>query len=364
MLKQGYENMSTPSRFTFSTAIAKTKRVIQGIRQSFFDSPKEQTLDTAIGTPEDTLLGHWKKHMFIAPAFDDEQLVAKLDYYIFTPASTPERPTTKGMPLVVMLHGCSQTAKDFAAGTQMNFLAQQEGFVVLYPQQSISYNLGKCWRWYDLDDSKGVAEAHTIMKIIQSTISMHELEPTKVFIAGMSAGAGMASIIAAIYPGKIQAIALHSGPALAIAHNMKSGLSLLKNGFDDSDEKSIANLAPFAHKESHETPTIIIYGQEDNVVHVNNSDALSKQFLYLNNIKLNTKGLVTKHFSGTDKEYTQTEYKDGQHTIVNILRVKHLSHAWSGGDSQYPFHTDKGPQASRLIWDFFKESLAQSKTNA
>lgn len=358
MLKQGYENMSTPSRFTFSTAIAKTKRVIHGIRQSFFPSPKEQTLDTAISTPEDTLLGHWKKHMFIAPAFDDEQLVAKLDYYIFTPASTPERPTTKGMSLVVMLHGCSQTAKDFAAGTQMNFLAQQEGFVVLYPQQSISYNLGKCWRWYDLDDSKGVAEAHTIMKIIQSTISMHELDPSKIFVAGMSAGAGLASILAASYPEEVRAVALHSGPMLAKANSMKSGINLLKHGFNGSDEELMSCLERFTLKRSHTIPAILFQGMNDDVVHSDNATALIKQFLYLNNLTLDSKASTSKHLTGTDQEYTLIEYKDNnKSTVVEVVKVKNLPHAWSGGDRKHPFNSDKGPQASQIIWDFFKNTF-------
>lgn len=349
--------MSKPSRFTLTATIEKIKKITQSIKQFFSRSPKSQTLDSVTTTPDDLILGNWKKHIFIAPAFNDEQLVAKLDYYIYTPASTPERPTTKDMPLVVMLHGCTQTTNAFAEGTKMNLLAQQEGFVVLYPQQSISYNIARCWRWYDLDTSQGVAEAHTIMKIIQSTLSMHELDPNKVFIAGMSAGAGMASIIAATYPKEVQAIALHSGPALAIAHDMKSGINLLKKGFDDSDGKSISNLEAFAQKKSHETPTIIIHGQEDDVVHLTNVDTLSKQFLYLNNLEASTKSSVTKHLVGTEKEYTQTEYKDGKKTIVEVLKVKSLGHAWSGGDNQYPFHSDKGPEASRIFWEFFKKSL-------
>ena len=348
--------MSKPSRFTFFVVIKKIKKIIQDIKQFFSHGPKKQAPDTVTATAEDIILGNWKKHIFIAPAFNDEQLVAKLDYYIYTPASTPERPCTKNMPLVVMLHGCTQNANAFAEGTRMNLLAQQEGFVTLYPQQSVSHNIGKCWRWYDLDASQGLAEAHTIMKIIQSTISMHELDPHKVFIAGMSAGAGMASIVAATYPKQIQAIALHSGPALAIAHDMKSGVNLLKNGFDDSEQKSITNLDPFAQKKSHETPTMIIYGQEDDVVHFNNFEALNKQFLYLNNLELSSKGSITKHLGGTEKEYTQTEYKDRHKTIVEVLKIKHLGHAWSGGDKRYPFNSNKGPQASRVIWDFFKKT--------
>ncbi|CAM5184586.1 PHB depolymerase family esterase [Oligella ureolytica] len=90
---------------------------------------------------------------------------------------------------------------------------------------------------------------------------------------------------------------------------------------------------------------MIIYGQEDDVVQFNNFEALNKQFLYLNNLELSSKGSITKHLGGTEKEYTQTEYKDRHKTIVEVLKIKHLGHAWSGGDKRYPFNSNKGPQA-------------------
>ncbi len=359
--------MTKPSHPSLSTALEKINRILPSIKQVFSRITEESTVDTAINTTtspankctdDDLVLGNFKKHVFIAPAFNnDKKLVPKLDYYIYEPASTPEHPSTKNMPLVVMLHGCTQNAHAFAEGTQMNCLAQQEGFVILYPQQRISYNIGKCWRWYNLDESQGLAEAHTIMELIQTTISMYELDPNKVFIAGMSAGAGMASLIAAAYPNEIRAIGIHSGPALAIAQDMKSGASLLKNGFDDSDQKSISNLEKFIQKKTHETPAIIIQGAEDDVVHFNNLDTLTKQFLYLNNLDIKTKGSVTQYHVGTDKEYNQTEYKNKEKTIVEVIKVKHLGHAWSGGDAQYPFHSEKGPQASRIFWGFFQKII-------
>ena len=351
--------MTKESRFSLSNIVEKIKNTILGFKQSSTDKPEKQAVDTVMPSAEDLSSGKWKKHSLHARDHHDhnEQLVTKLDYYIYTPATTADRPTTKGMPLVVMLHGCTQNATAFAEGTKMNFLAQQEGFVVLYPQQSISHNLGKCWRWFDLTKSQGMAEAHSMMKAIQSAIAMHELDPAKVFVAGMSAGAGMASILAASYPKDIHAIALHSGPALAVAQHMKGGVDLLKNGLDDSDDKSIASLEAFAHNIPHKTPALIIHGMVDDVVHLDNAEALTKQFLYLNDLALDTEASSSEHLVGTEKEYTQTEYKDNQKTIVEVIKVKNLSHAWSGGDKKYPFNSNQGPQSSRIIWDFFKKSL-------
>ena len=342
--------MTMKSRFT---------NFINRVKQLFSAKSKPIPAKAPL-TIDESRLGDWKKHVFIAPAFNEQQLITKLDYYIYTPSITETRPSTSGMPLVIMLHGCTQNATAFAEGTKMNQLAEQEGFVVLYPQQSISYNLGKCWRWYDLDESQGMAEAHSIMKIIQSAIMMHDLDPSKVFVAGMSAGAGLASILAASYPEEVRAVALHSGPMLAKANSMKSGVSLLKHGFNGSDEELMSCLERFTLKKSHTVPAILIQGMNDDVVHSDNATALIKQFLYLNNLALDSKASTSKHLVGTEQEYTQIEYKDNnKSTVVEVLKVKNLPHAWSGGDKKHPFNSDKGPQASQAIWDFFKNTLSK-----
>ncbi|MDO5666484.1 MAG: PHB depolymerase family esterase [Alcaligenaceae bacterium] len=347
--------MTNNARSTLSTIVEKSKNAFKTIKQLLSGKSKSEPIDTALPLPDDSSRGEWKKHIFIAPAFNKPQLVTKLDYYIYTPAPTDERPNTKGMPLVVMLHGCTQNAQVFAEGTKMNLLAQQEGFVVVYPQQGVSHNIGKCWRWFDLNESQGLAEAHSIMKIIQSTIIMHELDPEKVFVAGMSAGAGMASVIAAYYPEEIRAVALHSGPVLGKSKDMKSGLALMKNAFNDTDEDLMSYLRGFAQPKSLQLPAIIIQGMEDEVVHIDNTTALSKQFLYFNHLPLDTKAATTKHLSGTAQEYTQSEYKDDKQSVLEVIKIKHLAHAWSGGDEKHPFNSNNGPMATRMIWDFFKK---------
>lgn len=340
--------MTMKSRFT---------NFINRVKQLFSAKSKPIPAEAPL-TIDESRLGEWKKHVFIAPAFNEQQLVTKLDYYIYTPSITETRPSTSGMPLVVMLHGCTQNATAFAEGTKMNQLAEREGFVVLYPQQSISYNLGKCWRWYDLDESQGMAEAHSIMKIIQSAIMMHDLDPSKIFVAGMSAGAGLASILAASYPEEVRAVALHSGSMLAKANSMKSGINLLKHGFNGSDEELMSCLERFTLKKSHTVPAILFQGMNDDVVHSDNATALIKQFLYLNNLTLDSKASTSKHLTGTDQEYTLIEYKDNnKSTVVEVVKVKNLPHAWSGGDRKHPFNSDKGPQASQIIWDFFKNTF-------
>lgn len=349
--------MTNNTRSSLSIIVEKIKNAFKTIKQLLYGKSKSEPIDTALPLPDEVSRGEWKKHIYIAPAFNKPQLVTKLDYYLYAPAPTEEHPDTKGMPLVVMLHGCTQNAHVFAEGTKMNQLAQQEGFVVVYPQQSISHNLGKCWRWFDLSESQGMAEAHSIMKIIQSAIIMHELDPNKVFVAGMSAGAGMASVLAAYFPNVIRAVALHSGPVIGKANDLKSGLDLMKNAFDDSDEELISYLRGFVQPKSQQMPAIIIQGMKDDVVNVNNTTALTKQFLYLNHLPLDAKASNRKHLGGTVQEYTQSEYKHDKQTVVEVIKVKHLGHAWSGGDEKHPFNSNDGPRASLMIWDFFRKTF-------
>lgn len=145
---------------------------------------------------------------------------------------------------------------------------------------------------------------------------------------------------------------------LAKANSMKSGINLLKHGFNGSDEELMSCLERFTLKKSHTVPAILFQGMNDDVVHSDNATALIKQFLYLNNLTLDSKASTSKHLTGTDQEYTLIEYKDNnKSTVVEVVKVKNLPHAWSGGDRKHPFNSDKGPQASQIIWDFFKNTF-------
>lgn len=307
--------------------------------------------------PDPKNRGVWKKHVFIAPAFDQNKLISKLDYYIFKPSATVRNPNTKGMPLVVMLHGCHQDAPLFAQGTQMNVVAQRNGFVVLYPQQSRLNHITKCWRWHDLDDAAGMAEAHTIMKIIHSTVVMHDLDPKKVFIAGLSAGAAMAGVLAASFPEQFAAVAMHSCPVLGRAHDALTAVKVMKDDLLDSDQALVSYITALNPKQQDIIPTMIIQGERDMVIHQRNANELVKQFLYLNKLPMNTRGISRRYFPQSNKEYSQTIYRAGAKRILELIRIKRLDHAWAGGDDSFPFNSKYGPNSSQLIWQFFKRHL-------
>ncbi|WP_071057753.1 PHB depolymerase family esterase [Pelistega sp. MC2] len=344
--------------------IIKTTKQLLKLQQQLTKQVKRKlpeqlkAMNVLLTRPDPQERGIWKKHRFIAPAFSKVALVPQLDYYIFEPSASVRHPSTEGMPLVVMLHGCQQDSALFAQGSQMNVVAQRNGFVVLYPQQSRRYHLTNCWHWYDTNKHhQGMAEAHSIMSIIQSTIMMHRLNPNKVFVVGLSAGAAMAGILAANFPAQFAGLAMHSGPVLGRAYDAQSAVSIMRDPQVVSDSTLAAAMDGFAPPQKLQLPTIILQGEKDKIVHPRHATELVKQLLHFNQLPMNSLAKSTEFFQGTTKEYNQSLYYDGRKRIIELIRIKHLDHAWAGGDYRLPFNSQHGPHASQLIWQFFKRYL-------
>lgn len=315
--------------------------------------PTIQSTDMTVLHPDPRDVGEWKRHVFKAPENNKQQFVDTLDYYTFIPGPTEDGSQIKPRGLVVMLHGCEQNASVFAQGSRMNLFAQKYGFVVLYPEQNKRHNLTQCWRWFDLSPNSGKAEANTIMELIAQTLKKHEIEPSNVFIAGMSAGAGMATALAFSFPDKIAAVALHSGPVFGVAHNMSSGLNVMSDITVSSDDNLFSYLKTFAKPKHHDIPTLIIHGVKDYRVNISNATALCKQALYLNKLPLNTKAVVTRHEADTPNSYTKKVFSYAKKPVVELIEVDNMGHDWAGGDTSLPFNGEYGPNSSETILKFF-----------
>lgn len=350
---------STSSLVKATKGILKFQRELS--KQAQRSLPEQlKAANVLLKRPDPQNRGEWKKHMFIAPAFDNDNLLSKLDYYIFTPSPSQRRSSTKGMPLVVMLHGCQQDSALFAQGSQMNVIAQRNGFVVLYPQQSRHNHINNCWHWHDVVNGPAMAEANTIMRIIRSTVIMHNLDPQKIYVAGLSAGAAIAGILAQKFSEQFAAVAMHSGPVLGRAHSTLSAIKTMRDDRLDSDEALSSYINTLrSHKplDEGQIPTMIIQGLRDQVVHPRNADELVKQFLYINHLPMNMTGDTTTYFLRSNKEYSQTIYRSGRKRVIELIKVKRLEHAWAGGDTRLPFNSKYGPNSSQLVWEFFKRHL-------
>jgi poly(hydroxyalkanoate) depolymerase family esterase len=301
---------------------------------------------------------HWKPTRFTALQIDPSAGLSpgkQMDYWLYLPEAMASggQPT----PLVVMLHGCAQTAAEFAEGTRMNKLGESKGFGVLYPQQTTNLNPHRCWHWYKKTVQDGKGEAALIAEIINHVVVRHGFDATRVYLAGLSAGAGMAHIVALHHPQLIAAVGLHSGPMFGAAHNGVSAYAVMQNGgkMIGKNAQDVATAASLTS--ATDMPAILIHGLQDSVVRPINLAALESQFCALNGLTPAQRQPCVHRPGGSSRRaahpFDTVDYRRGRQTVLRICQIFQLQHAWSGGNPAYPFNDRKGPDASRLMWNFF-----------
>src|SRR5204863_10212555 len=183
----------------------------------------------------------------------------------------PSGYNAQALPLVVMLHGCTQSPDDFAAGTRMNDLAEEQTFLVAYPAQDVSANASKCWNWFNAgNQQRDQGEPSLIAGITRQIIRDFPVEPGRVYIAGLSAGGAAAAIMGLAYPDLYAAIGVHSGLACGAAHDVPSALTAMRLG-EPSGGGSIS-LGPRLM-----IPTIVFHGDRDSTVNPRNSEQVLAQ---------------------------------------------------------------------------------------
>lgn len=288
--------------------------------------------------------GSWQNFVHETRATRTE-LLGRLAYALYRPAPG----SLSGRPLVLMLHGCQQTPADFAQGSQMNRLASRENFVVAYPQQMRRVDSMRCWRWFRPTAGEGLAEADAIADLARALVRQYRLDAGRVYVAGLSAGAGMAALAALRHPDVFSAVAMHSGAVIGAAHDALSGVRAMRKA---SAGDPVALLAAAMHSggSSAPVPAIILHGRRDRVVSERNAFQLAAQFCSVNGVAAATERVLAE---GTHREYFRRDYVRAGRSIVRLCLLEEVGHAWSGGDGKVKFHAAKGPTASLLIWRFF-----------
>jgi len=287
------------------------------------------------------------RHLTFFAKPDGAAAMIRLSYALYW----PKHADLASLPLMVMLHGCQQTVQDFAAGSRMNRLADKEGFAVLYPQQSRTRQSHRCWRWFQPDDRGGCLEADALALLIRDVLAQQPiLDESRVYVAGLSAGAGMAALLALRHPETIAAVAMHSGPVVGDALDVRAGLRTMKQG---ATGEVAALVAPFANTDNTiRLPAMVLHGKEDAVVAPRNAQQLVEQFLHVNQLAGASPTSVKSMADGKTGAYRRTDYVRGRKTLVRWCELDHVGHAWSGGDEALKFNTRGGPDASVLIWRF------------
>jgi poly(hydroxyalkanoate) depolymerase family esterase len=278
-------------------------------------------------------------------------------YKVYVPVQAR---TGTALPLVLMLHGCTQNADDFAAGTQMNALADVHGFVVAYPEQASGANASRCWNWFRAEDQlRNSGEPAILAGIVQAVQREYPVDPTQVFVAGLSAGAAMAVILGETYPDLFAAVGAHSGLPYAAAHDVSSALAAMK-GRAILGRSHLPGTPDDPRRPTRQAvPLIVFHGDRDHTVQHSNGQHIVQQVSQAYAAAHKGPGAVLNSRSESGiaaggRRFTRTLHSEpGGHTLVEDWTLHGAGHAWSGGSPAGSYTDPAGPDASAEMLRFF-----------
>ena len=267
-------------------------------------------------------------------------------YKLYVPAAYHDQ----ALPLVVMLHGCTQDPDDFAAGTQMNAVAEARQCLVLYPQQSQSANSSKCWNWFNAaDQARDSGEPSIIAGMTREIAQRYNVDPQQIFVAGLSAGGAMAAIMGTIYPDLYAGVAVHSGLPYGAATDLPSALAAMRSGMAKTPAQAQQAGGGQAFKG---IPVIVFHGDADQTVNQRNGEQVMASATpggAAAGTRSREQGQVPNGHA-----YTRTVQKDASgNPVAEHWLIHGFGHAWAGGSANGSYTDGRGPDASDEMMRFF-----------
>ena len=285
------------------------------------------------------------------------------EYKLYVPSGYT---ASSDLPLVVMLHGCTQSPEQFAAATQMNTLAEAENFLVMYPKQTSTYNINSCWNFFEpAHQSRGAGEPAVIAGMVNDVKSKYSVDEDKVFATGLSAGGAMTAVLGATYPDVFRAISVGAGIPYKAATSMLAATNVMNNGSVITDPRDLGRKVYAAMGDyARVVPTMVFHGTSDTTVVPKNGDQLITQWAYANDLaddgieNSSIDDVAEQTLSGqvpNGKAYTRYVYNDSNgNTILEKYMITGMGHAWSGGSTAGTYADPSGPNQSEITWNFFK----------
>jgi len=330
----------------------KLKYLLQRWREALFRTWRRQ-VPALTPQPAEWIEGIYLHKEPVPRRFFGRRAALKLRYRLYLPR---DRHARGKFPLLVMLHGCSQDATEFAAGTRMNAIAQEHGCAVLYPEQSSSANAMRCWNWFSREAQQGQGEADLLVHLVQDCLNRESVDERRVYIAGMSAGAGMAEILALRNPRLFAASALHSGVMYGAAGSAGEALRVMRAGTSVSPVETARRIAQALGLTDMLAPVLVLHGSLDATVNPRNAEQIVALRLALAGLPGGVDGLGVPaeetELEMGGRKVRQRDYAREATLLVRSLLIEGLGHAWSGGDAQLKFNDSNGPDASRMVMDF------------
>jgi len=281
-------------------------------------------------------------------------LAGARNYKLYVPSGY----TGTSLPLVVMLHGCTQSSDDFAAGTRVNRWAESKRYLVVYPEQIQRANSHRCWNWFrPVDQQAGRGEPAIIAGIVRQVIDEYQIDARRVYVAGLSAGGAMAAIMGHEYPELFAAVGIHSGLPVGAAHDVASALALMKTA-----QSMFTPVAGTATLTPRAVPVIVLHGDADRTVNPANADRLIENAVKTHEL-LNPSSPLQTSVETIDAAEGSHAYRRTRHMAVNGTslieqwEIHGAGHAWSGGDSGGSYTDARGPDATQAILQFFYQHV-------
>lgn len=275
------------------------------------------------------------------------------NFRLYVPAHARDQ---QALPLVVMIHGCKETADEFAQGTRMNAIADREGFAVLYPDQASFANMRRCWNWFEPNTAAGFGECAIILEMIREAFKRTSIDSQRVYVAGMSSGAALAGLLGYHHPDVFAAVAVHSGLPPMNPPSAAAALSAMEKGV-----RVDAEMLADAYWNTHAVlpPTLlVVHGDADSRVTEKNATSMTKLWEKLFESAPQAHPLVREDkdvpSTETARSYAQIDWLNAGRIVIRGVRIHGLAHAWSGGDPAFAYNDAKGPDASAMIWRFFE----------
>jgi poly(hydroxyalkanoate) depolymerase family esterase len=303
----------------------------------------------------------WRGFVTTAPRVEPTR-----DYVVYVPAGWSRWRRAR---LLVLLHGCRQTAEDLAGLTRIVDFADARGMLVLMPRQTAAANEWSCWNWFEANTEHGAGEAAIVAAQIVQVRRRYRARRERVWVAGLSAGGALAAIIGLRHPRLVHGVLVHSGLACGAASSPAAVMRVMREGPDTSVVR-VANDAYVAQRRNvYDVPLVVIHGDRDDIVSPRNADALVAQYLQFNRLVRGEGGAADNGLppafasarteEGNAHSFRIDDWLAGARLAVRRVVVDGLAHAWSGGNNAYAFADPRGPDALGLLADFIRD-IAQA----